>query len=92
MFESLTDAISGSNWAYAIIFAIAFLDAFFPVVPSETAVITGGVLAASGDLSIALVLVAAAVGAVAGDRTSRTASDAFLASGSRARCFAASNT
>jgi membrane-associated protein len=67
MFQSLTDAISGSGWAYAIIFAIAFLDSFFPLVPSETAVITGGVLAASGDLLIALVLVAAAAGAVTGD-------------------------
>jgi membrane-associated protein len=67
MFESLTDAISGSNWAYAIILGIAFLDAFFPLVPSETAVITGGVLAASGDLSVEFVLVAAAAGAVAGD-------------------------
>jgi membrane-associated protein len=65
MFRSLTDAISGSVWAYAIILAIAFLDSFFPLVPSETAVITGGVLAADGDLSIALVLVAAA--AVTGD-------------------------
>jgi membrane protein DedA with SNARE-associated domain len=67
MFKSLTDAISGSDWAYAIILAIAFLDSFFPVVPSETAVITGGVLAAGGDLSIELVLVSAAAGAVAGD-------------------------
>ena len=67
MFGSLTDAISGSGWAYAIIFAIAFLDSFFPLVPSETAVITGGVLAAGGDLAIELVLVAAAAGAIAGD-------------------------
>jgi membrane-associated protein len=67
MFGSLTDAISGSGWAYAIIFAIAFLDSFFPLVPSETAVITGGVLAAGGDLSIGLVLVAAAAGAFTGD-------------------------
>jgi len=67
MFRSLTDAISGSDWAYAIILAIAFLDSFFPVVPSETAVITGGVLAAGGDLSIELVVVSAAAGAVAGD-------------------------
>ena len=59
MFNSLTDAISGSNWAYLIIFAIAFLASFFPVVPSETAVIT--------ELSIELVLVAAAAGAFAGD-------------------------
>ena len=67
MFQSLTNAISGSGWAYAIILALAFLDSFFPVVPSETGVITGGVLAASGDLSIELVLVAAAAGAFAGD-------------------------
>jgi len=29
MFGSLTDAITGSGWAYAIIAAIAFLDSFF---------------------------------------------------------------
>jgi membrane-associated protein len=67
MFGSLTNAISGSPWAYAIIFAIAFLDSFFPFVPSETVVITGGVLAAGGHLSIELVLLAAATGAFAGD-------------------------
>lgn len=67
MFNSLTNAISGSNWAYLVIFGIAFLDSFFPVVPSETAVITGGVLAGGGELSIELVLVAAAAGAFAGD-------------------------
>jgi membrane-associated protein len=67
VFQSLTDAISGSGWAYAIILGLAFLDSFFPVVPSETGVITGGVLAAGGDLSIELVLVAAAAGAFAGD-------------------------
>jgi membrane-associated protein len=67
VFESLTEAISGSGWGYAIIFAVAFLDSFFPVVPSETAVITGGVLAAAGDLSLAFVVLAAAGGAFAGD-------------------------
>jgi membrane-associated protein len=67
MFESLTDAISGSGWAYVIIFALAFVDSFFPLVPSETGVITGGVLASSGDLSIELVLIGAAAGAFLGD-------------------------
>ena len=67
MFNSLTDAVSGSDWTYLVIFGIAFLDSFFPVVPSETAVITGGVLAGSGDLSIELVVLAAAAGAFAGD-------------------------
>lgn len=67
MLHSLTNAISASGWAYPAIIAIAFLDAFFPVVPSETAVITAGVLASQGALSIELVLVCAAAGAIAGD-------------------------
>jgi membrane protein DedA with SNARE-associated domain len=67
MFTSLTNAITASGWAYVLILGIAFLDSFFPIVPSETAVIIGGVLAAAGDLSLTLVLVAAAAGAVGGD-------------------------
>jgi membrane protein DedA with SNARE-associated domain len=67
LFQSLTNAITASGWAYRIIFAIAFIDSFFPLVPSETAVITGGALASSGDLSLALVLVCAAAGAFTGD-------------------------
>src|SRR5438128_125040 len=67
MFHSLVDAISASAWAYPIVFAVAFLDSFFPVVPSETVVITGGVLAGSGKLTLELVVVAAAFGAWFGD-------------------------
>ena len=33
-------------------FAVAAIDAFFPLVPSETVVITGGVLAGTGDLNL----------------------------------------
>ena len=67
MFESIVDAISGSAWSYAIIFGVATVDAFFPVVPSETAVIAAGVLAADGRLNLALVILAAAAGAICGD-------------------------
>jgi membrane-associated protein len=67
MFQSIVDTISGSEWSYAIIFGVAMLDAFFPVVPSETTVIAAGVLAANGDLRIELVLIAAAAGAICGD-------------------------
>lgn len=67
MFQSIVDAISGSAWSYAIIFGVACVDAFFPVVPSEATVIAAGVLAAQGDLHLALVIVAAAAGAVCGD-------------------------
>jgi membrane-associated protein len=66
-FNSLANAVSGSGWAYGIVLGLAFLDSFFPFVPSETAVITGGVLAASGHLRLELVILAAAVGAFLGD-------------------------
>ena len=67
MFQSIVDAISGSAWSYGIVFAVAMIDAFFPLVPSEATVITAGVLAGSGDLRLGLVIVAAAVGAICGD-------------------------
>jgi membrane protein DedA with SNARE-associated domain len=46
--------VSGSSWSYVAIFVVSMLDAFFPIVPSETAVITGGVVASAGDLSLLL--------------------------------------
>jgi membrane protein DedA with SNARE-associated domain len=67
VFNSLVDAISGSGWTYAVIFAIALGDVLFPLLPSETVVITAGVLAASGRLSLPLVIVCAAAGACSGD-------------------------
>lgn len=70
MFSQFTDLVAeASAWAYAVVFIFAFLDALLPVVPSETAVITAGVVAATGHLSLALVIVAAACGAFAGDNT-----------------------
>ncbi|GAA2148539.1 VTT domain-containing protein [Actinomadura napierensis] len=56
-----------SPWFGLVLFAVAALDGFFPVVPSESMVITGGVYAASGSPDLALVVVAAALGAFAGD-------------------------
>lgn len=71
MFQSFVDAVSGSPWTYGLVFAVAALDAFFPVVPSETTVITAAVLAAQGGgLRIELVIPAAAVGAICGDNVS----------------------
>lgn len=69
MFESLTDHVSGSPWTYAFLFGIAALDVIFPLVPSETSVILGGVLAATGDLLLAGVIACAAAGAILGDNT-----------------------
>ncbi|MEU6203448.1 DedA family protein [Micromonospora musae] len=59
-----------SPWVYLAIFAIAVLDGFFPIVPSETAVITAGVFAASGAPYLPAVIVVAAAGALVGDHVS----------------------
>ncbi|WP_243709736.1 DedA family protein [Micromonospora sp. 15K316] len=59
-----------SPWVYLAIFAIAVLDGFFPIVPSETAVITAGVFAASGTPNLPAVIVVAAAGALVGDHVS----------------------
>jgi membrane protein DedA with SNARE-associated domain len=70
VFQSLVDLVTASDWTYLVLFAVAALDAVFPVVPSETAVITAGVLAASGRLDLSLVVLSAAAGAWIGDNTS----------------------
>ena len=71
MFHQFTDLVANaSGWAYAILFVLAFLDALVPIVPSETSVITAGVVASAGDLSLPLVILFAASGAFAGDNTS----------------------
>lgn len=68
MFAQFTELVAdASGWAYAIVLLFAFLDALVPVVPSETAVITAGVVAASGQLELPLVIAAAAGGACLGD-------------------------
>lgn len=70
MFGQFTQLVSdASGWAYAIVFLLAFLDALVPVVPSETAVITAGVVSSAGDLSLPLIVPAAAGGAFLGDNT-----------------------
>ena len=69
-FDRMVEWVSGEWWAYPAIFAVAAIDAFFPLVPSETLVIVGGNLASSGDLSLPLVILAGAGGAILGDNIS----------------------
>jgi len=70
VFHHFTQLVAdASGWAYAILFVLAFLDALVPVVPSETSVITAGVVASQGDLNLMLVIAFAAAGAIAGDNT-----------------------
>ncbi len=86
MFDQFTHLVSqASGWAYAVVLLLALIDALLPLVPSETAVITAGVVAAGGDLVLLLVIVAAAIGAFLGDnlaygvgrRYARRAGDRF---------------
>jgi membrane-associated protein len=68
VFDQFTHVVAhASGWAYVIVFVLAFLDALIPIVPSETSVITAGVVAATGELSLTLVIVGAAIGAFLGD-------------------------
>lgn len=68
--NSLIEAIMASPWAYVAIFLVSAIDAFFPVVPSETTVIAGGVLAAAGKQTLVWVLLVGASGAFVGDHIS----------------------
>ena len=67
MFETVVDAVSGSDWSYLVVFVIAMLDAFFPIVPSEATAIAAGVVAGAGGLHVEFVILAAAAGAFVGD-------------------------
>jgi membrane-associated protein len=78
VFQSFVNAVSGSPWTYGIVFGVAALDAFFPVVPSEATVITAAVLAAQGGgLRVELIIPAAAIGAIVGDNVSYWAGRLF---------------
>jgi membrane protein DedA with SNARE-associated domain len=61
-------SIMDSPWVYLVAAGIAALDSFFPVVPSETIMITGGVFAATqGAPNLLLLIAAGAAGALLGD-------------------------
>ncbi|MEV1331823.1 DedA family protein [Micromonospora costi] len=60
-----------SPWVYVVLFAATAIDGFFPAIPAEAAVITAAVLSADGGHpNLAGVIVAAALGALAGDHIS----------------------
>lgn len=70
MFNQFTHLVSeASAWAYAVVLIFAFFDAVIPIVPSETAVITAGVVASTGGLNLPVIIAVAAVGAFLGDNT-----------------------
>jgi membrane-associated protein len=68
-FDSLDPFIT-SPWVYGVVFALAALDAFLPIVPSEATLITAGVFAASGKPNVLLIILAGGAGAMLGDHIS----------------------
>ena len=67
MLDVLLDAVSDSPATYLALVGIVFIDDFVPVAPGDTAMITAGILAASGGLVLPLVIAAGALGGLLGD-------------------------
>jgi membrane-associated protein len=73
MADAITDYVEGamgSPWIYLALCALAMVDAFFPVVPSESLVVSAGVFAATGEPNLVGIIAVAALGAFAGDHIS----------------------
>jgi membrane protein DedA with SNARE-associated domain len=63
----LWDLTALAGAAYLVIFVFTVVDGFFPVVPAETTIITGGALAAAGDLHLPGVLAVTWAAVITGD-------------------------
>jgi membrane protein DedA with SNARE-associated domain len=64
---SLTALVTDTPITYLVIFASAAIDPVFPVIPSEAVITTAAVLAGQGKLTVAWIILAAALGAFVGD-------------------------
>jgi membrane-associated protein len=69
-FNQISDWVSNAWWSYPLVFSVACVDAFFPLVPSETVLVIGGNLSSDGGLSLPLVILFGAGGALLGDNIS----------------------
>lgn len=67
MFDWLTQEVSDSAVTYPAVFLAPALDVLFPLIPSETIVLTASILAAQGDLLIVAIVPLVALGAFLGD-------------------------
>jgi membrane-associated protein len=73
VFDSIANVVSGSAWSYLLVLGVCAGDAVLPLLPSETVVVAAAVLAANHRLNIALIVCAAAVGALIGDNAAYAA-------------------
>ncbi len=65
--EGVIDLSAYANWVYAVVGLLVLADAVVPLVPSETALIAGGVLAADGQVWLPGLIGAAVAAAFCGD-------------------------
>lgn len=65
--DFLLDLIDEGPWTYLALMGIVVIDDFVPFAPGDTAMITAGILAANGELVLALVIAAGTAGGIAGD-------------------------
>lgn len=71
MINDLLLLVTASPWLYAVMFAVAVVDGFFPPIPSETVLVAAAAIAAStGATNLPLLIVVAAIGAALGDNIS----------------------
>ncbi|MER6789373.1 DedA family protein [Streptomyces sp. NPDC000658] len=84
----LDEVIAAAPWVYAGLAAVTLLDVCVPVLPAETSVITGGVLASTGRLHLLLVVAVAVAGAWTGDALAYRAGRALERRRSRHRPLA----
>ena len=86
-FIGVLEGLTMSPWFLPVVFVVALADAVVPVVPSETAVIVGGVAAGFGEIGLWSVVLAAAPGTTASraglGTTGSTVSSRWACSGSK---------
>jgi membrane protein DedA with SNARE-associated domain len=63
----LVGSVDDEVVAYFTVFGLVFADAIVPIFPGETTLTTASVAASNGELDLALVIVAGALGAILGD-------------------------
>ncbi|MCS5506225.1 DedA family protein [Curtobacterium flaccumfaciens] len=70
MFDQITPLVvelAASPLVYVVLFALCLVDGFFPPVPSESALVAIAAVAATSGQPVLAVVLAAALGAIAGD-------------------------
>lgn len=72
MFDWLVRLLSDAWWVYPLLLGLIVIDSTLPLLPSETALITVGIIAARGGLELALLIPIAALAAVIGDTITYT--------------------